>query len=85
MPTFCAMLALFSVLARFRFLVRNTNWFLGSVLWNVIIQIGLVLTGLAVHHLWVPMLGIGWVVVDVALRFAPAFATRKGVADSGIQ
>lgn len=62
---FGGLFALLAVLKRFRFLVRNTSWFLGSVLWNVIIQIALLLIGLFVHRLWVPMLGIAWVVVTL--------------------
>lgn len=62
---FGGLCALFTALARFRFLVQNTSWFLGSVLWNVTVQIVLLLIGLLVHRLWIPMLGVAWIVVTM--------------------
>ena len=60
---FCGGCALISVSTRFRYLTQNTNWFLGSMLWNIVIQFALVLLALLVHRLWVPLLGVAWIVV----------------------
>lgn len=56
---------LFAITARFRFLIRNTDWFLGSLLWNVVVQSLLLIIALWFDQLWIAMLSCGWAILCI--------------------
>jgi predicted permease len=64
---FCGCCALFALTQRFRFLARNTSWFLDSMVRNALIQLIVLGLGWVLHRLWVPLLGCGWAVLTLLM------------------